>query len=166
MSPSKKIRVLLAIAAPLGVLAPACAKDATAPEEPGGLAVAAEATEEDGPDASLSPRENATTATQVTPEPTAEVSASALDASVACYHYYGESYLNSDCHSFWFDSNLEFLTKNCDNGPCNRFPTDWSNKSWGNWSGEGSKVICKGAWWPSEQQKKQLRVAFDNAPNC
>ncbi|XXT23446.1 hypothetical protein WME94_18080 [Sorangium sp. So ce429] len=165
MSSWKKINALLAIAAPLGIIELACAMNAAAPEEPRGPAVAAETTADDGLGAPLSPLENAITANDATPDPTADYFF--RDARMVCYHYYGSSYRSGNCRSFWFDNDMSFLAKNCDEGPCNEFPGDWQDKDWGAWStGDGSKVICRGAWWPSGQQKNQLRVAYDNAPNC
>lgn len=135
MSHWKKIIALLAVVAPLGVFASACAMDATAPEEPQDVAVAA-------------------------------VEANPNEGAMACYHYYGDSYSNSDCHSFWFNSDFNFLVKHCEPGPCSPFPRDWADKSWGSWGPQGDRVTCRGTWWPSEQQKERLRAAFDAAPNC
>lgn len=114
--------------------------------------------------ASVSPLENAITANAATPDPTATASVSSGRAAVACYHYFGDRYDNSDCHSFWFDSNLRYLEKHCEPGPCNPFPRNWS--WWTFWGDGDDNVLCAGAWSPSEGQRQQLRAAFNDAPNC
>jgi hypothetical protein len=138
-----KITALLAVVAPLGVFASACAVDATA-LEPQSLAVAEDVTPDGRLGVSLSPL--------------------APGAAMGCYHYYGDSPTNSNCHSFSFDNNIRYMSNNCDDGPCNPFPSNWVD--WGSWGTSAGRVICKGAWTPNSWQMSYLHEVYDNAPDC